>query len=96
MEKAAIIEKLREFKQEFSNRYGVTKIGIFGSVARDQDKEGSDIDIVVEMEKPNLFYMVHIKDELEKMLNVPVDIVRYRAAMNRYLKVRIDNEAFYV
>ena len=50
-----IIEVLRRNKAEFADRYGVTSLGIFGSVARDEAKEDSDIDIVYETSTPNLF-----------------------------------------
>ena len=46
-----ILEYLQQNKSEFHSRYGVTKIGLFGSYARDQNNEESDIDIVVEFLK---------------------------------------------
>lgn len=76
--------------------YGVTRIGIFGSAARDQIKKNSDVDVVIEMKEPDLFYMVHIKEIIEKSLKCPVDIVRYRNNMNKNLKSRIDKESVYV
>ncbi len=78
------------------SRYGVTKLGVFGSVARDEATEVSDVDVVVEMRKPDLFYMVHIKEELEEALNRPVDIVHYRKRMNEFLQKRINRDAVYV
>ncbi|NLY75176.1 MAG: nucleotidyltransferase [Firmicutes bacterium] len=90
------LETLRRHKDEFEERYGVTRIGIFGSVARDEVKDESDIDVVVEMAKPDLFYMVHIKEILEKDFQRPVDIVHLRDKMNLVLKERINREAIYV
>jgi len=90
-----ILEELRRLKPDFEQRYGVTRIGIFGSVARNEIREDSDVDVVVEMRDPDLFYMVHIKETLENNLKRPVDIIRYRAMMNRYLRARIDREAVY-
>ena len=92
----AILNELRKIKPDFARRYGVTKLGIFGSLARNESREGSDIDIVVEMKEPNLFYMVHIKEALEENFKMPVDVIRYRQLMNKYLKARIDREAVYV
>ena len=54
------------------------------------------MDIVVKMVKPDLFYMVHIKEELENDYQTKVDIVHYRDKMNAFLKKRIDSEAVYV
>ncbi|HEX3048087.1 MAG TPA: nucleotidyltransferase domain-containing protein [Bacillota bacterium] len=90
------LDALRKYKNDFEKQYGVTRIGIFGSVARDEAKDDSDVDVVVEMKKPDLFYMVHIKETLENEFNRPVDIVHYRDKMNRYLKERIHSEAVYV
>lgn len=51
MTKAVILDFLINHKQEFHDKYGVTKIGLFGSYARDEQREDSDIDIAIEMEK---------------------------------------------
>ena len=90
-----ILQELRNHLPQFERLYGVTKIGVFGSVARDESRKNSDIDVVVEMREPDLFYIVHIKETLEKNLRRPVDVIRYRDKMNRYLKARIDREARY-
>ncbi len=90
-----ILKELRRLKPDFEQQYGVTRIGIFGSVARNEIREDSDVDVVVEMRDPDLFYMVHIKEALENNLKRPVDVIRYRTMMNRYLRARIDREAVY-
>ena len=91
-----VLDILKKRKSEFKTSYGVTEIGIFGSIARGEMKYGSDVDVVVKMRKPDLFYMVHIKEELEDDYKVKVDIVHYREKMNPFLKKRIDKEAVYV
>ena len=58
--------------------------------------ESSDIDVVVELGTPDMFFLIGIKQELEEQLHCPVDIVRYREKMNTFLKSRIDQEALYV
>jgi len=95
LSREAVLQELRNHLAQFENLYGVTKIGIFGSVARDEFHKNSDIDVVVEMREPDLFYLVHIKEALEKHLQCPVDVIRYRTKMNPYLKARIDREARY-
>jgi uncharacterized protein len=70
-------------------------VGIFGSIVREESREGSDVDVVVDM-PPDLFAMVHLKEQLEKAFQAQVDLVRYRKQMNAFLKQRIDNEAEYV
>ncbi len=96
MKRVEALGILQEHKQELSEKYGVTRIGIFGSVARDEATEKSDVDVVVEMTKPDLFFMVHIKELLEAAMHCHVEIVRYRDRMNAFLKRQIDKEAVYV
>jgi predicted nucleotidyltransferase len=90
-----VIRLLGEHKPELAAKYGVTRLGIFGSVARDETTDASDVDIVVHM-PPDLFLMVHMKEELEQLLHTPVDLVRYQQHLNALLKSRIDREAVYV
>lgn len=89
------LDHLRRIMPALREKYGVTKIGLFGSVARNEAVPESDIDIVIEMSEPRLFFMVHIKELLEKDFGKPVDVIRYRSKMNAYLKARIDCEAVY-
>ena len=91
-----IITVLHRDKQTLADQYGVTKIGVFGSIARGEANAASDVDIVVQTKVPDLFMMVHLKEELENLLGTRVDLVRYRKRMNPYLKRRIDREARYV
>ena len=91
-----IIQSLRLFKRMNRDRYRIRRIGIFGSAARDTMNERSDVDVVVELEKQDLFHIIGIKQDLEEQLHRPVDIVSYREKMNAFLKRRIDDEAMYV
>jgi predicted nucleotidyltransferase len=90
-----ILQELRLRKPDLEKRFGVSRIGIFGSVARGQFRDDSDIDVVVEMAHPDLFYLVHIKEELQESLGRPVDVIQYRVRMNAFLKERIEKEAVY-
>ena len=96
MDRNNVVNKISQFKAENLNRYGIKKIGIFGSVALNATGPANDIDVVVELEKPDMFCLIGIKQDLEALLNMPVDIVRYRKSMNKYLKQRIDTDAVYV
>lgn len=90
------LEVLGAHKDELVHDYNLLKLGVFGSVARGEAKERSDIDIVVETKIPDLLRMVNLKEELEEILHEKVDLIRYRQNMNALLKKRIDNEAYYV
>ncbi len=90
-----IIKTLRSYKKDVAEQYNILKIGVFGSVARDEAGEGSDVDVVIRISEPDLFMLVGIKNDLEERLRRPVDIVTYRDTMNPFLKKRIDSEAVY-
>ena len=91
-----IIAILRDYKQNFAEKYGILEIGIFGSTARDEAKGDSDVDICIKTKTPNPFALVHIKEEIESRVHKHVDIVRIREKMNPFLKERIEKEGIYV
>ena len=86
---------LRKYLSTKADAYGITKIGIFGSVARNEQTEDSDVDVCVEMKKPDLFTMVHIKEELQELFGKPVDIVWLRNNMNPMLLKQIKRDGIY-
>ncbi|MBI4082221.1 MAG: nucleotidyltransferase domain-containing protein [Candidatus Lambdaproteobacteria bacterium] len=90
------IRHLSRFKAANQARYTILRLGLFGSAARDALTDRSDLDIVVELAVPDPFHVIGIKQDLEEQLHCPVDVVRYRATMNPFLKDRIDREAVYV
>ena len=96
MDKNKILSILREYKNNFAEKYGIISIGVFGSVARDQINDDSDIDICIKTVSPNPFFLVHIKEDIEKQVNRRVDIVRIGKKMNPALKSRIEKDGIYV
>ncbi len=96
MNRSNLLDKLKNYKNDNAQKYGILSLGVFGSVARNQATKSSDVDIVVRMETPDPFILVHIKEDLEEQLHMPVDIVRVRKKMNHFLRNRIEKEALYV
>ena len=88
LDRTQTIEKLRSTRQYLSEHYGVSSMLLFGSVARNEQKEGSDVEVCVEM-KPNLFNRAGVKVYLEEILGCPVDVVRMRENMNQLFKKQI-------
>ena len=91
-----ILQLLKLYKPTAQEKYGMTKIGIFGSVARGEQKEGSDVDVCYEGEAPSLLTLDLIQSELEELLGSKVDIVRVRDNMNGLLRQRIIRDGIYV
>ena len=91
-----VLEAVSQFRRDRQDEFGILRIGIFGSAARDEITDESDVDVVVELAHPDLLTLVGIKQELEERLHRSVDIVRYRDRMNAFLKQRIEQEAVYV
>jgi len=76
--KEEVLKYLRENKEYFKKKYGVEKIYLFGSVARGEDKENSDIDIMIEFIdfKSNTFDNYYgFLEELEKKFKRKIDLV---------------------
>ena len=86
----------REHKEELRKRFGVSHVGVFGSYSRGEATPASDIDIVVEIDNPDLFIMAALKAYLEDLFTREVDVVRFRHHMNPALKKRIEHDAVYV
>jgi len=91
-----IILTLSAFKEKNKEKYNIEKLGLFGSYTRNSYSKESDIDIIVKTKRADLFLLVHMKEELEELLKMKVDLVRYRKRMNTFLKQHIDEEAIYV
>jgi predicted nucleotidyltransferase len=96
MTRKDILQTLAEFQRDRRDEFGIIRLGVFGSTARDQTDEQSDVDVVVELAHPDMFVLIGIKQELEAMLHRPVEVVCHRENMNAFLKQRIRQEAIYV
>ena len=91
-----ILELLRQFKPTAMSKYGMTELGIFGSVARGEQTEESDVDIYYDGEVPSLLTLDLIQTDLEKLLDNKIDLIRIRKGMNSLLRKRIKKEGIHV
>ena len=81
--------------EELQNTFGITSLRLFGSVARNQHHDGSDVDIYVEM-PPKFFLVVRLKAYLEELLDNPVDIIRKHQHLNPFLLKEIEKDGIEV
>ena len=71
-----VIRRLRNINLQLNRDFGVSKIGIFGSYARNEQGRESDIDVLVEFDRPvNLFEFSRLKSYLTDQLGIRVDLV---------------------
>ncbi len=94
--KDIILSTLKSMKPELAAKYHIDSLALFGSVARGEAREDSDVDIAVETSTSDYFVLYDLKENLEEALNAKVDLVRLRANMNTHLKNRISRDAVYV
>ena len=94
--KQEILQLLSQYKLTAMSKYGLTRIGIFGSVARGEQTADSDVDVCYEGKAPSLLMLDRMQCELENLFGCPVDLVRMRDNMNSLLRQRIQKESIYV
>lgn len=85
----AVLAKLRQQRADWQQRFHLVEIGVFGSVARGEQQPGSDIDIWVRFDPLTPYATIHLKQELESLLESPVEVVRLREQMNPALRQHI-------
>ena len=69
MNTAEVINILKKFKMDSAHKYGIKSLGIFGSFARNQQDEASDLDVFVSLQESDFFTLEKIKEELADVLN---------------------------
>ncbi len=97
MTKKIILDFLSKHKSELFDKYGVTKIGLFGSYVRGDFKEQSDIDIAVEIvnERKSLGNFFALRRELEEAFKLRVDL-GIESSLKPIAKQKILQEIVYV
>ncbi|TDW96237.1 nucleotidyltransferase family protein [Dinghuibacter silviterrae] len=90
-----IVEKLRAYKPELQRKYPISRLGIFGSYARGEATENSDIDVAVELNGPMGLDFVAMADEIENLFGVKVDVVPKRSIKSAYLPF-VEKDILYV
>ena len=96
MTKDELISTLASVKEELQQRFGIEKIALFGSYARDEATDDSDVDIVIlEIKEKNFLNILNAIDFLENKLDKKVDMC-YFDSMKTFIKNRIKKDFIYV
>lgn len=89
-----IQQSLRKQKPYLAENYGVRVVGIFGSYVRQEQRLDSDLDILIELDRPpriSLIGLVELEDHLSQILGVKVDLV-IKANLKKRIGMRILQE----
>ena len=92
---ADIKDILTRHKQRLYEQYGLNALAVFGSYGRGQQTNQSDVDILVEFKRPIGLEFIDLAGELEKLLNLKVDLVSKRGIRPEYL-LEIEPDLNYV
>jgi predicted nucleotidyltransferase len=96
MLKSSLIKKiLKENKNKLSEKYSLKAIAIFGSYARSEQNEDSDLDILVEFNDNIGIRFIDLADELERLLGLKIDLISKKAIKAKYLSA-IEKDLTYV
>jgi len=90
-----IKSRLAKQKVRLIQEYPIKSIGIFGSFARGQQTQESDVDIMVEVSGDIGIRFIDLADELESIVGIRVDVVSKNGIKEKYLK-SINSEIIYV
>ncbi len=83
-------------KYTLRKKFGVKRIGVFGSYSRNEQREDSDVDILVEFERPvGMITFIRLQEYLEELLGVKVDLVT-KGGLKRRIRERILKEVRYI
>jgi uncharacterized protein len=88
-------QRIGEKKPNMVSRYRIRRLGVFGSCARGDNREGSDVDIIVEFEKPAGIEFVDLAEELEHCIGTKVNLVSAGGIKREYFWV-IEKDLVYV
>lgn len=95
MTKQEVLNYLSSHKERFYKDFGVVKIGLFGSFARDQATQSSDIDLVIEMNPKSLEKRIAFKKLVESDLNRSLD-VGYLSTLRSFIAKEVAKDIIYV
>lgn len=91
-----ILDQLRVYYSYNKERFGIEKLGIFGSFARGEETPESDIDIIISLKNPSFFLYGEISRQLQDVFGREIDLVSAKAHLNDEFKLQIEKEAIYV
>ena len=91
-----VLSILRVYYLCNKDRFGIEKIGIFGSFARGEETPDSDIDIAISLKEPTLFRYSEITMQLQSVFGRKVDLISLKSFLPDSFKEQLEKEIKYV
>jgi predicted nucleotidyltransferase len=96
MKRDTVVKILKQQNADLAKQFGVKSLSLFGSVARDEATSVSDVDLLVEFNRPvGYFGLFALQDHLEKLLGCPVDLGTFESLKPR-LRDNVRREMIHV
>lgn len=96
LDREKVLSMLKVYFQYNKERFGIEKIGLFGSFARGEARPDSDIDILISLNKPNLLTYASISHQLEIVFGRSVDLVSAKSILKDRFRETVEKEVIYV
>ena len=96
MDRDTILYLLKVYYSYNKDKYGIEKLGLFGSFARNEGRPDSDIDILITLQHPNLFTYSIISQQLETVFGRHIDLISSKAILKDDFRSQIEKEVIYV
>ena len=94
-DRSFILSLLKVYYSYIKEKYGIERIGLFGSFARNEAKPDSDVDILISLKQPNLFTYGMIAQQLETVFGRHVDLISEKAILKDSFRARVEKEVIY-
>lgn len=95
MKREIILSKLRALKPILQKKYPLESMALFGSYARDEADENSDVDVLVELNGAMGINFIDMADEIEENLGIKTDVITKKSLRERFLNL-IKDDLIYV
>ena len=89
------IDIIKANAETIVNQFDVRSLRLFGSLARNEQQESSDVDVCVEM-PPDMFQLVGLKLYLEELTGCDVDVIRVHRDIDEFLMKQIERDGIYI
>ena len=90
-----ILSLLKVYYSFNKEKYGIERMGLFGSFARNEAGPDSDVDILISLKRPNLFTYAIISQQLETVFERKVDLISEKALLKEHFRARVEKEVIY-